>query len=406
VNTGETGRVKERLAKDRILAIDSAMTRFFRLLLVLPFVAPLSAAPVKRIWLSHSTGDPSELVVNWETAAPSASVVEFGDGPELGKTVILETPATRHQVSIPFGHGAGRLHYRVGRGDEVSSIHSVKRYPKDELRIAVVADWGYAPDRDFSALLLDDPHLLLSAGDNVPSLHEPGREGTRAFAALIDAHPELFRALPFLPILGNHDREITPRGPKPPAQPVYDIEATAFRDFFALPGEEWKWRFEIANFDLALVALDLNHIQDYGTTWQTCHAWQTDSDQFRWYGATINELRAGFVITLMNEKRTSLDAAGKGAWLGLFARSSAVVTGFGYFAERSAPVGGPTLFNTSLSGRGDLYLDPASQFHARENNYVLFTLKAGAPTMAAELKSLDGVVLDRVEIARRAPAER
>ena len=147
-------------------------------LFILPF-ASIDAAPVKRIWLSHSTGDPSELVVNWETATPARSVVEFGEGPELGEKVVIDTPVTRHHVSVPFGNGDGRLHYRVGEGDEISAIHSVKRYPEEELRIAVVADWGDAPGRDFSALLLNDPHLLLTAGDNVASLHAEGLEGTK-----------------------------------------------------------------------------------------------------------------------------------------------------------------------------------------------------------------------------------
>ncbi len=378
------------------------MTMFRSVLLSLPlFALSLEAAPIKRIWLSHATEDPSELVVNWETETPTPSVVEFGDGPELGGRVEREGLATRHHVSLPFGHGKGRLHYRAGSGDDLSAVHSVKRYPEDELRIAVVGDWGYAPGRDFSSLLLDDPHLLLTAGDNVASLREAGKEGTKAFAALIDAHPEIFRRIPFLPILGNHDREIAPRGPKPPEHPVYDVEATAFREFFALPGDEWKWRFAIPRFALALVALDLNHIQDYGTTWQSCHAWQTDSPQFLWYAETMDAERSGFVVTLMNEKRTSLEAAGKGTWLGQFRKGSALVTGFGYFAERAELPGGLPYFNTCLKGDGDLYPDPSSRFHARVDSYLLLALREGAAAMKAELKSLDGQVLDAIEIPKR-----
>ena len=67
---------------------------------------------------------------------------------------------------------------------------------------------------------------------------------------------KLFRRTPLMPILGNHDREITSRGPKPPAHAVYDIEAKAYRDFFALPDVEWRWRFDIPDFSLRLLALD------------------------------------------------------------------------------------------------------------------------------------------------------
>lgn len=359
------------------------------------------AAPIERIWLSHAREDPAELIVSWETDRPEPSVIEFGPKETLGQRREKGEPTTRHQMALPFGHGSGRLYYRVGSGDSISAIHSVKLYPEEELRLAVIADWGYAPNRDFEALLKDDPHLLLTAGDNVPSLHEDGREGTRAFAALVDAHPEIFRRFPFLPILGNHDREITPRGSQPPQHPVYDVSAEAFRAFFVLPGDEWKWLFTLPQFDLALVALDLNHTGDHGSTWQSCHPWQVDSPQFRWYADTMAAERAGFVLTLMNEKRTALEAAGKGIWMREWAKGNALVTGFGYFAERAELEGGLPYFNTCLKGDGDLYLDPASKFHARQDNYLLLTLRAGAETMRAELKGLDGEVLDAVEIPRR-----
>lgn len=361
----------------------------------------LIGAPIERIWLTHASPEPSEIVVNWETLSPSPSVVDFGDGPGLGKRSSAPGKATRHHVAIPFGHGTGKLHYRVGEGDKVSAIHQVKRYPDDELRVVIIGDWGFAPKRDFSSILRDDPHLLLTAGDNVPSLRVPGREGTKAFATLVDEHPEIFRAFPFLPILGNHDREIAPRGPEPPDHPVYDIEATAYREFFALPGDEWKWRFEIPRFDLDFIALDLNHISDHGTTWQSCHAWQTDSPQFLWYAETMTRARAGFIVTLMNERQSTLAGPTKGAWHGHFRKGSALVTGFGYFAERAELEGGLPYFNTCLKGDGDLYQDPQSRFHARVDNYLLLTLRAGTPTMTASLKGLDGAVLDQIEIPKR-----
>jgi len=232
-------------------------------------------------------------------------------------------------------------------------------------------------------------------------LYGPGREGTKAFSALIDKHRELFRSTPLMPILGNHDREITPRGPKPPEHKVYDVDAKAYREFFALPDDEWKWHFDVPGFDLRLIALDLNHIQDFGTTWQTCHAWQTDSEQFRWYAKTMEESKAGFVLTLMNEKQTQLQGLTKGAWHEHFRRGSALITGFGYFADRAVLTGDLPYYNTCLKGTGDLYIDPKSAFHAREDNYLLFTLQAGKQTMLAQFKNLRGEVLDSSVISRR-----
>ena len=377
--------------------------RFINMLRLLPlFIATAAfAAPIERVWLTHAARDPSKIVVNWETDTPGDSVVEFGTSEKLGQRVAAEEKVTLHHVEIPLEQRDVVYHYRVRSGADVSAVSSFKGCPTKDLRIAVVGDWGYAMGKDVSAIVRDDVHLLLTVGDNVPSLHEKGKEGSKAFSALIDAHRDLFRRTPFMPILGNHDREITGRGPKPPAHAVYDVEAAAYREFFALPGDEWKWHFDIPGFDLRLIALDLNHIQDFGTTWQTCHAWQPDSPQFKWYAETMAATTSGFVLTLMNEKQGQLAGLAKGAWHEHFRKGSALVTGFGYFADRALLTGGLPYFNTCLKGDGDLYKDPQSQFHAREDNYLLITLTAGAPTLKLQFKNLRGEVLDTTEIAKR-----
>jgi hypothetical protein len=275
----------------------------------------------------------------------------------------------------------------------------VKRYGGAELRVAVVADWGYARP-DLSALMKDDVHVLFTAGDNVPSLHEKGREGLKAFAALIDSQPELFRGTVFMPALGNHDRELHPRGPKPPAEPVYDVEATAYREFFPLPDDGWKWRFEIPGFDVRFLALDLSHTPDQGTTWQTNHPFTTGAPQFVWFGEQIARRDRRFVITLQNERSGTMRNYEKGAWGRMFQQGSAVITGFGYFAELAEVEGFP-YFNTAL-GAGDKYPDPQSKFFATEPSYVLLRFQRGAKSFTVELKNLAGTVLDRSEWPARA----
>jgi hypothetical protein len=360
------------------------------------------AAPIERIWLTHATNDPSKIVINWETDTPADSVVEFGTSEMLGQRIATAEKVTFHHVEIPLEQQDVVYHYRARSGDDSSSIATFKGYPSKDLRIAIVGDWGYAPGKDVRAIIKDNVHLLLTVGDNVASLHEKGREGTKAFSALIDANRELFRSTPFMPILGNHDREITGRGPKPPAHAVYDVEATAYREFFDLPGDEWKWHFDLADFGLRFIALDLNHIQDFGTTWQTCHAWQPDSLQFKWFAETMATTKSGFVLTLMNEKQTQVQGLTKGAWHEHFRKGSALITGFGYFADRAELTGGLPYFNTCLKGDGDLYKDPQSKFHAREDNYLLVTLTAGAPKMKLQFKNLRGEVLDTTELSKRA----
>jgi hypothetical protein len=360
-----------------------------------------ASAEITRIWLTHRTPEPSKIVVNWETAEPASSLVRYGADAQLTQSAQSDEKVTLHHVEIPLAP-TGVTHYAVFSGEDRSQPAAIKAYPADGFRAAIVADWQGRPKLD--ALIADDVHLLLTAGDNVDSLRRlcgPGvTDCTKPYSELIDAYPQLFRGTPFMPVLGNHDREIRPRGDKPPAERVYDVEATAFRRFFELPGDEWKWHFDTP-CGLRIVALDLNHIQDLGTTWQTCHPFDKDSEQFRWYEQRMDEPKP-FVVTLQNEKSSNMRAREAGAWGKLFGRGTIAVTGFGYFAER-AEVDGFPYYNTSLSGKGAKYPDPKSQFFASEDSYVLLSVKDGR--LAVEIKRLDGQSLDRREYAPR-PASR
>ena len=376
--------------------------RLALLLLLLTLVPRLAwTADITRIWLTHKANDPSAIVVNWMTDEPGNSVVEFGLAGEPRKTVQIDGSTTLHHVEIPLSHRDTSYHYSVSTGDQRSSEATFKAYPTDVLRVAVVADWQRTAD--LSSIQKDDVHLLLTAGDNIARIWQDCGEGqadcVKPYATLIDTYPELFRSTPFLPVLGNHDREIRPRGSMPPAEPVYDIEATAFRRFFELPDEEWKWHFDVPGFDLRLIALDLNHISDFGTTWQTCHAFDENSEQFHWY-EELMEQPPGFVVTLYNERNASVRRQAQQRWQTLFGRGTCCITGYGYFAER-AEAEGITYFNTSMSGHGTQYPDPHSKYIASEDSYILLTARPGK-AMTVEIKALDGRVLDRQEFKRRA----
>ena len=376
------------------------MIRLSAVLALTLSVASLQAAPIERLWLSHASETPHKIVVNWETDTPSDSTVEFGESETLGQIRQQAEKVTLHHVEIPLASLEGRYHYRVKSGDESSSIHSFKGYPTDKLRIIIVGDWGYSKVTDFSALMKDDPHLIIGAGDNVASLHEKGREGLKAFSALIASQPALFRSIPFMPILGNHDREVTPRGPKPPEHPVYDVEAQAYREFFALPGDEWKWHLDLPDFDIRFIALDLQHISDFGSTWQTCHPFDAQSEQFLWYRDLMAQSSQGFVFTLINEKQTAVESQTKGLWHEWFSKGSALISGFGYFADRAELKSGLPYYNTCLKGDGSPYKDPRSKFFAQQHNYLLLTLRRGQP-VTIQFKNLKGEVLDTTHIEKR-----
>ncbi len=360
----------------------------------------IAAAEIDRIWLTHKTNDPSKIVVNWMSDEPGDSVVHFGLSKEYDETVRIDENTTLHHVEIPLKHRDTTYYYSVSTGEQRSADATFKAYPTDVLRVAVVADWQGKPD--LSAIENDDVHLLLTAGDNIARLWDKCGEGEKdcikPYAELIDSYPELFRSTPFMPVLGNHDREIRPRGNKPPADPVYDVDATAFRRFFELPGDEWKWHFDLPEFDLRFVALDFNHISDFGTTWQTCHAFDENSEQFHWYSKLMNQPH-GYVVTLYNERNASVRNQAQKQWHELFQRGTCCITGYGYFSER-ADVDEVSYYNTSLSGKGNQYPDPNSKFLADEDSYILLTVKRGG-AMTVEIKSLNNTVLDRQNFERR-----
>lgn len=370
------------------------------------------AAPViTRIWLSHVSPLPERITISWETEREGDSVVEYGATEALGAVQRREEAVRLHQVEIPIPVPAGPWFYRVKSGAAASAIVKARGYDDKELKVAVVGNLGYAKGKWQEAILREQPHLLLSAGDNVGEIHakaEPGKprpkDNIASFRKLIDSSPELFQTIPFMPILGNHDREIRPRGPgpKPPEEPVYDVDAVAYRKFFALPGDEWKWHFDFPKFGVRFIALDLNHVQDHGTNWQTCHAYDRDSEQLAWYRATIGDaMGQPFVVTLNNEKLSVFRGLAGGAWWKAAKMEAALVTGFGYFAERAMADDSPA-FNTSVGGKGSKYPDPRSAFFASEDNYLLFTFtgptNATATTGRAEMKSLEGSTLDRHDL--------
>ncbi|HSI33207.1 MAG: metallophosphoesterase [Phycisphaerae bacterium] len=366
-------------------------------LLLIPALAH-AQQPISRIWLTHADSAAKTLTVSWETDRPAPSSVTYSvDGEAQGGGTISTKEVTLHHVTIDVDlTKVKELTYQVRSGAQKSAEHTVRGYTGDELRMVVVADMGYAKTEWTPAVRREKPHILLTAGDNVPDLHSAGRgkSPTLAFSQLIDRDPALFATTPFMPVLGNHDREIRPRGgDKPPAEPVYDVEATAYRSFFPLPDPGWVWRLDVEPFGLRLLALDLSHVQDHGTTWQTNHSPKVEDEQFNWYRKEMEaatDVRS--VVTILNEKSSSVRGLEKGAWRKLIERGTLAVTGFGYYAER-ADVDGFPYFNTSVKGDGAKYPDPKAVVFASEHSYVLLTVRKGEK-VRGELRNLEGKVIE------------
>jgi hypothetical protein len=376
-----------------------------RCLYILSLLVSLTAAGFGAgnplVWLTHRSSDPSKVVINWQTEAPEASIVHYyaEQGSHVEMRAGTADSATLHHVEIETTQSDTVYHYRLGTDDSNFASGSLKSPPTDKLRIVVIGDLHANMMDNASAIRQDDPHLILTAGDNVPSLHEGGKEGVKIFSALIESAPEIFRSIPFMPVLGNHDKEARPRGPRPPTEPVYDIDAKVFHEFFPLPGDGWKWTFDFNAFGTRFIALDLQHISDFGTTWQTCHAFAPGSEQLEWYEKVMDDVHPAFVFTINNEQNSAMRAQAKGEWGKNFRKGSALITGFGTFNERAEWDGFPC-FNTHAHGHGALYKDPHSMFLSSEGGYLLLTLKKGSDSMTIQIKNQKGQVLDTREIKK------
>ncbi|MBM3858400.1 MAG: hypothetical protein FJ395_01970 [Verrucomicrobia bacterium] len=360
-------------------------------------------AAVERIWLTHQSPDPSKIVVSWETTEPGDSVVEFGTSSKLGATAKVSGSRTLHHVEIPLAKKDAVYHYRVKTGSQASETATFKGYPTKTLRIAVVANIRADAKLDFTALRKEDVHLLVSAGDTAMQ-YEFGKEGdpecTKSHSKLIDTQRELFRSTPFMPSLGNLDRKLRPKSTGPDV-PTYDIEATGYRKFFALPGKEWLWTFDMPDFDLRFISVDMSHTRDFGTPNQACHPFGKDSEQLKWYEQAMNATKAGFVITLYGETSGTVRSHAEGAWERLISKGTLGISGECYHAERTE-VNGFTYYNSSVRGNGSFGIDPKAAFLDKSASYLLLTFDKNSSQMTATLKTLDGRELERKTFQKRA----
>ena len=368
------------------------MRKYLLLAVLLPALNTLVLSQeITRIWLSFKTNTPTHLVISWQSPKSGNSEVVLKVGNKEIFSVVQNDDVTIHHVEVPLLQTDVEYKYRVSTNGQKSEWNTFNGMPtKKPLKVAVIADWGFAGDANISNVLKEKPAIIITGGDNVPSLFDFGKEGNihcvESYLKLVDAHPELFNHIPFMPALGNHDKQLHPREPKPPEGfMVYDTLSTAFTNFFELPGDEWKWSFEIPNYNIHFFAVDLNHIGDIGKTWQTCRRYDANSEQFKWYKYAIESSKSTFNITINNSNNPHIRKVKNGIWKDAMENNTAVITGSGYYAEVAQP-NKTFYFNTSLIA-GDVYADPGAILTTRERSYVLLTCNSNSLTIS--LKNLD-----------------
>ena len=362
-------------------------------------LALATQAQVEAVWLTHSSPTQSKTVVSWKSARPGPSRVAYGADAACGETASVAGERSVHHVEIDTPQRGAAVFYRVETGDQRSETLRFQTCPEDVVRVAVVADWGYAGKPDLTALKADKPHMLITAGDNVRHIINPQLAGDKTYIKhyidLLKSEAEFFATTPFMPILGNHDKQVGPRVNKRPgaSAETYDIDATAYLSVFALPDPGWRWAFTIPQVDVTFLALDMQHLSDFGTTFQTSHSHRQGSEQFKWYDEQTRDAKTGFVVTLMNAKSSNRNLE-KGAWHTMFSRGTLCITGYGYYAERAVESNGFPYYNTCVAKPGDVYRDGKAVVCERVSSYVLLTFERAKARLTVDLKRLDGSVID------------
>ena len=361
---------------------------------------------ISQIWLSHDSNTPDNIVISFFASACDSAYAEVNCGGKSGRVQAVSETSGVWKLKVPMPtNKSGPLKYRLSAGSAFSDEFEIRPYPSpaSELRVAFIGDMGNLSP-DYSALLSDDPHIIFTLGDNVANLWEGAPEGSDTkrnifpFLESIKEFPNAFLASrAFMPILGNHDKEIAPRGKKYPPKTPYDISATAYRLFFSLPDEGWKWEFRLPDFRLRFIALDLQHTMDLGTTWQTCHDCDGNSEQFKWYAKKMSECPDYETFTLQNQHNGVMRSLYGGLWKPYFEKSAAVFSGYGYYQERAHE--NIPYYNTCLKG-GVLYPDKFSKFNALTGGYILMRVRQNEP-IKIEIKNLSGEILDKSQIVLR-----
>lgn len=393
------------------------MKRIFvvSLLMLLCFVCN---AQIKHIWITHSKTNSDSVVISWYTKEKGNSVVEYWSTLTNLKTVSDDTPTNLHHIEIPLAEKDSTYYYILKTGSYKTPMYAFKGYPskRNPLRIAFVGNLGYTDFKKYNPLEniceYSDPHLIVSCGDNIPSLHL-GRNNSApvpldditAFLELIEKAPEVFRSTIFMPILGNHDKEFRGRFKKRPNLPqcVYDVDATAYCKFFELPEKEWHWFLDIPQVNLRLVALDLCHLRDVGTGHQACHMFHSESEQFKWYKKIMEESKNKYLISLYNSSNNNTRNVFSGIWRPLFEKGSACIAGFGYFMEYAKMKDNAfTYINTSLAS-GDPWFDRANSLYSKQiSGYVLLTFSAEENSPTIDIRATEeNKLLYRTELKAR-----
>lgn len=199
-------------------------------ILLTSIFAPLFAQEAFLIQPYLQDAGPHSITVMWESTSGEESIVEYGTGPELGKSAtgkaypINYTESRIHEVQLTGLERMKLYYYRVKTGAAVSDTYQFKTPPfatdKQAFRIVAMSDMQedhQYPDKfgelvhegllaylkqEYGGKVPDNLALMMIPGDLVAdgAVYE---EWKRDF---FDPASELFSQVPVYPVPGNHER--------------------------------------------------------------------------------------------------------------------------------------------------------------------------------------------------------
>lgn len=355
---------------------------------------------ITTIWLTFQRNKPSKIVINWKSENKGNSIVQFYIGNGKWREIKKDNNVLLHHVEIPFKKKDVMYYYRVITNNGASDTLAFKGFPSKnkDFRVAVIGNIG--PGKpvfpNLTYLKKDNPHLLVTVGDNIHNLYDFCGAGNKTcvkpYVKLIKGYPKLFQSTPFLPTLGNHDHQIR-KETKNPVKAVYDTSATAYRRFFNLPGDEWKWFLNIHNLNVTFISLDTGHINDYGTKLEATHNFHIGSPELKWYHRVVDKNLGKFIITLHNASNRRLRREDNGVWGSLFNKGRGIViSGNGYYYGIQK-LHGVTYLNTSLNA-GRVY-SPDYNIVGSIRNYILLTFTG--KKLMIQFKKLNGTIIKKLD---------
>lgn len=330
---------------------------------------------------------PTHATVVWRTAGLTTGEVQFSPSGG-GSEVTLESDEGRvHEVELIGLEPATSYTYTVKRADGTAggTFTTAPAGPESSVTIGVIGDSGVGSEAQYrvaAQLAAIDPGLVLHTGDVVYQRGALCHYGPKFF----DPYEPLLPAVPFVPVLGNHDLKAED------GQPWFDT--------FVLPannpaGSEAYGSFDWGPVHVVLLDSELYHDGngDDVAAQRTWLALDLEANQLPWTIVVVH--RPPWSST--DDKQ---DVAMRDDLAPLFEEGGVdlVLSGHAHNYERSGPVDGIWYVVTGGGGAGlyDVAGGPGTVASAKRHH--LLRIDADATHLSLVAIADDGTELDRLEL--------